>query len=130
MVASCAESGANQLLFLVDTCFSGAAAKAGEVAAAIMRSRPPEGKYVWVGVLASCLDMETARDGLFGQRLRKLLADGPRAAELRVRWSPHSQYVRGDDVCDAVLKEWDSDVQTPGLLRPGQRLVGVPEPSV
>ena len=128
VVASCAESGANQLLFLVDTCFSGAAAKAGEVAAAIMRSRPPEGKYVWVGVLASCLNVETARDGLFGQRLRKLLADGPRTPELRVRWSPHSQYVRGDDVCDAVLKEWDSDVQSPDFSGRGSAWWVFPNP--
>jgi hypothetical protein len=41
VVAPCAGSGANQLLFLVDTCFSWAAAAASGVAAAIMRSSPP-----------------------------------------------------------------------------------------
>jgi hypothetical protein len=128
VVAACAESGANQLLFLVDTCFSGAAVAAGDVAAQILRSRPPEGRYVWVGVLASCLDVETAQDGLFGQRLRELLAHGPRTPELRVRWSPHSRYVRGDDVCDAVLKEWDSDVQTPDFSSRGSAWWVFPNP--
>ena len=128
LVAACAESGANQLLFLVDTCFSGAAVAAGDVAAQILRSLLLEGKYVWVGVLASSLDVETARDGLFGQRLRELLAHGPRTPELRVRWSPHSRYVRGDDVCDAVLKEWDSDVQTPDFSSRGSAWWVFPNP--
>ena len=83
---------------------------------------------MWVGVLASCLDVETARDGLFGQRLRELLAHGPRTPELRVRWSPHSRYVRGDDVCDAVLKEWDSDVQTPDFSSRGSAWWVFPNP--
>ena len=128
LVALCAESGAKPLLFLVDTCFSGAAVAAGDVAARIMRSRPPQGSHVWVGVLASCLDVETARDGLFGQRLREVLANGPRTAELRVRWSSHSQYVRGDDVCDAVLKEWDSDLQSPDFSSRGSAWWVFPNP--
>src|ERR1019366_2656120 len=128
LVASCAESGANQLLFLVDTCFSGEAMAATEVAAKIMRSRPPEGEYVWVGVLSSCLDVETARDGLFGQRLREVLTKGPRTPDLKVRWSPHSKYVRGDDVCDAVLKEWDSDLQSPDFSSRGSAWWMFPNP--
>ncbi len=43
VVAPCAESGASQLLFVFDTCFSGAAIPAGDVAARIMRSAPPRG---------------------------------------------------------------------------------------
>ena len=73
----CAESGANQLLFIIDTCFSGEAVSAGEVAARQVQQLAPAGKHVWVGVLTSCLPMETARDGLFGERLVKLLRSGP-----------------------------------------------------
>ena len=128
VVAPCAASGANQLLFVVDTCFSGAAVAAGDVAARIMRIRPPQGQYMWVGVLASCLELETARDGLFGQRLREVLADGPKTPELRVRWSSHSRFVRGDDVCDAVLKDWDSDVQSPDFSSRGSAWWVFPNP--
>ena len=71
------QSGASQLLLIVDTCFSGEAVAAGEVAARIMQRSPPEGEHVWVGVLTSCLPAETARDGLFGQRLAGLLESGP-----------------------------------------------------
>jgi hypothetical protein len=40
------ESGANQLLFVVDTCFAGAAVAAGEVAAKIFQGAPPHGEHV------------------------------------------------------------------------------------
>ena len=132
LVAPCAESGANQVLFVVDTCFSGSAIPAGEVAARIMRARPPEGEYMWVGVLASSLDLETAVDGLFGQRLREVLTDGPQIPELKVRWSPHSKYVRGDDVCDAVLKQWSAvwkiDGQSPDFSSRGSAWWVFPNP--
>ena len=43
VAAPCAESGASQLLFIVDTCFSGEAVSAGEVAARIMQRPRPKG---------------------------------------------------------------------------------------
>jgi hypothetical protein len=114
LVGWCAESGANQLLFVIDTCFAGAAVPVVDIADKILQAAPPPGTNVWVGVLASCLDVETARDGLFGKRFLDVLQNGPHTPVLKVRgWSAYSQYVRGDDVCDAVLKEWDSDVQRP-----------------
>jgi len=128
LVAPCAASGANQLLFVVDTCFSGAAVAAGDVAARIMRIKPPRGEYMWVGVLASCLELETARDGLFGLRLRDVLTNGPKTPELRVRWSSHNRFVRGDDVCDAILKDWDSDVQSPDFSSRGSAWWVFPNP--
>ena len=44
VAAPCAESGASQLLLIVDTCFSGEAVAAGELAALIMRQSPPRGR--------------------------------------------------------------------------------------
>ncbi|MEU5199878.1 tetratricopeptide repeat protein, partial [Streptomyces scabiei] len=127
VVGPCALSGANQVLFVFDTCFSGEAIPAGDLATQIMRQTQPSGQ-VWVGVMSSCLSVETARDGLFGKLLRKILADGPEAPELRVRWSPHNEYVRGDDLCDAVLKEWESGIQSPDYQSRGSAWWMVPNP--
>ena len=73
----CAESGANQLLFIIDTCFSGEALSAAEVAARIVQQLALAGTHVWVGVLTSCLPMETARDGLFSRAAGQVVAVGP-----------------------------------------------------
>ena len=124
----CAESGANQILVIADTCFSGEAVVAGGVAARILQKAPPEGEHVWVGVLTSCLSAETARDGMFGPRLVKLLTCGPVTPELRVRWSPHSVSIRGDDLCDAMLKDWDSPAQSPDFLSRGSAWWMFPNP--
>ncbi|MDN0194421.1 tetratricopeptide repeat protein [Streptomyces sp. S.PNR 29] len=127
VVAPCALSGANQLLFVFDTCFSGDAIPASDLATQIMRETR-NARQVWVGVVTSCLSLETARDGLFGQRLRKVLEQGPDMPELRVRWSPHNRYVRGDDVCDAVLKEWSSGAQSPDFQSRGSAWWMFPNP--
>jgi len=133
VAAPCAQSGASQLLLIVDTCFSGDAVTAGELAARIMQRSPPEGEHVWVGVLASCLSEEAARDGLFARRLAGLLEHGPEPgpgtwALLVQRWSPRNQYIRGDDLCDAVLKTWDTSAQTPDFLSHGSAWWMFPNP--
>ncbi|MGV9450897.1 tetratricopeptide repeat protein [Streptomyces sp. NPDC003635] len=127
VVLYCAESGANQLLFVLDTCFSGDGISADDLASQIMRDTEAAGQ-LWVGVVTSCLPLEKARDGLFGQRFRKVLAVGPDLPELRMRWSVHNQYVRGDDVCDAVLKEWGSGAQTPDFRSRGSAWWMFPNP--
>ena len=133
LAARCAESGANQLLLIVDTCFSGAAVAAGEVAARIMQRSPPKGEHVWVGVLTSCLPAEMARDGVFGKLLARLLREGPeQRAETRdllmQRWSPHNRLIRGDDLCDALLKTWGSDAHTPDFHSRGSAWWMFPNP--
>ena len=133
VAASCARSGASQLLLVVDTCFSGEAVAAGELAALIMRRSPPEGEHVWVGVLTSCLPEEAARDGLFARRLTELLERGPEAgpvppALLVQRWSPQSEYISGYDLCDAVLKTWDTPAHTPDFLSHGSAWWMFPNP--
>ena len=67
VVGPCAESDASQLLVVLDTCFSGGGvAAATDVATAVMALRPPEGRYVWVGVLASCLPWRPPATGSSG----------------------------------------------------------------
>ncbi len=124
-----AASGASQLLLVFDTCYSGAGAD--EVSRALgdfLRQRPPGGRQVYVGVITSCLPYETARDGLLGQRLRRLLRDGPQDPDLRRRWSAHSPMVSADDLGDALVREWDVDDQRPRFVREGVPLGMLPNP--
>jgi hypothetical protein len=109
-----ARTGASQLLLIFDTCFSGAAAlSAPTIVHKILQELPPNDKRIWVGVLASALELQPARDGVFLEQLSALLKNGPTGPELRLRWSAHSQGVRGDDVLDALIKEWDIPTQYP-----------------
>jgi hypothetical protein len=118
---------------VVDTCYSGEAVTAGELASRIMQRSPPEGEHVWVGVLTSSLPAEMARDGMFGQRLARLLESGPEPGEdtramLVQRWSPQSEYIRGEDLCDAVLKTWGATAHTPDFLSHGSAWWMFPNP--
>jgi hypothetical protein len=130
-VASVAvRSGANQLLLIFDTCFSGGGALpvlegadrwfSGQVG--------PPGKR-WLGVLASAMDWEKARDDLFGDRLARLLRDGPTREDLRLRWSAQNAGIRGDDLIDALQKEWADDApHRPKAAQFGNPWVLLPNP--
>jgi hypothetical protein len=108
VAAPCADSGADQLLLIVDTCFSGEAVAAREVATRIMQRSPPEGEHVCVGVLTSCLPEEMARDGLrsaAGKLLACVPEAGPDTGALVVRcWSSQNAYLGGYHLCDAALR--------------------------
>ncbi|WP_203791206.1 ATP-binding protein, partial [Paractinoplanes rishiriensis] len=124
----CAASGASQLLLILDTCFSGEGLSAATVAAEVLQQLPLEANRLWVGVLTSCMAVETAQDGLLGERLRALLASGPADPVLRLRWSVHNRLIRGDDLCDALIKEWRDDRQSPQFLGRGSALWMMPNP--
>jgi tetratricopeptide (TPR) repeat protein len=100
-----ARCGAQQILLILDTCYSGAGVLiAQEVADKVQRERSNQ---YWCGVLASSRDFELACDGLFGERLLKLLRNGPTKSHLRYRWSTHNEGVCGDDIMSAMVEEWD-----------------------
>jgi hypothetical protein len=119
VVGPCAESGASQLLFIIDVCFAGQAVAATEVAAALLQAEPPDAQPGWVGVIASSSPLETARDGLFGQRLRALLTDGPRDQLQQATWSKHTEFISGEQLGTALLAEWGSGAQPPQFQRTG-----------
>jgi len=111
-----ARSGANQILIIFDTCFSGSGViSAGEIAFKVMTEKPPANPRVWVGVVSSTLDYGQAKDGVFGDRLLKLLRHGPdhdpKDKSLIYRWSDKNNGVMADDLIYSLIKEWDIDEQ-------------------
>lgn len=129
VAAACAESGSAQILLVFDVCPAGAGLDATGVAGRVLAVPPPNAQHVWTGVLASAGEGERARDGLFGRRLQELLEHGPTDPDLRRRWSRHNRMVRGDDLCDALLKQWpDDDVQRPDLATRGSAWWLLPNP--
>ena len=124
-------SGAAQVLLIFDTCFSGGGALPALVGADrwFSEQEGPPGR-VWLGVLASAMDWQKARDDLFGDRLARLLRDGPARAESRLRgWSPQNERIRGDDLIDALQKEWpDGSPHRPKAAQFGNPWALLPNP--
>ena len=127
VVRPVARSGGHQLLFIVDVCHAGAAIPVAAVVDELLRNVPPAEGAVWVGVLVSCLDVETARDGEFGKVLRRVLAEGPSDAE--IAWSSRSEFITGEQLGYAVLREWPEDAgQSVDFQRRGTQLAVIPNP--
>ncbi|RAS62416.1 tetratricopeptide repeat protein [Lentzea atacamensis] len=124
----CAASGAHQVLIIVDACYSGAQLDEAVRTIAAVQEELLAGQVHWAGVLVSCSSIETARDGLFGGKLRKLLRTGPTADEDARRWSDRTALVDGGAVGTALLNAWDSDVQRPRFMQYGSAQPMLPNP--
>ena len=106
-----AATGANQILLIIDTCYAGNAVDAVVQIYNHFRVNPPVGEWCWFGLLAAC-GPEKVRQHQLGPQLERLLRDGPRpggpdAEDIRRRWSTHHRFIRGDDLWDALIKQWD-----------------------
>jgi tetratricopeptide (TPR) repeat protein len=106
-----AATGANQILFIVDTCYAGNAVDSVVRLYNHFRVNPPAGERCWFGLLAAC-GPEKVRQRVLGPALERLLREGPRpdrpgADDIRRRWSTHHRLIRGDDLWDALIKQWD-----------------------
>ncbi|MDX8049031.1 caspase family protein [Lentzea sp. BCCO 10_0798] len=124
----CAASGAHQVLIIVDACYSGAQLDEAVRTVAAVQEELLAGQVHWAGVLVSCSSVETARDGLFGGKLRKLLRAGPTADEDARRWSDRIALIDGGAVGTALLNAWDSDVQRPRFMQYGSAQPMLPNP--
>ncbi|MEV6239509.1 caspase family protein [Lentzea sp. NPDC051838] len=124
----CAASGAHQVLIIIDACYSGAQLDEAVRTVAAIQDELLAGQVHWAGVLVSCSSVETARDGLFGGQLRKLLRAGPTADEDARRWSDRTALVDGGAVGTALLNAWDSDIQRPRFMQYGSAQPMLPNP--
>ena len=114
-----ASSSASQVLILLDTCHSGGGAIEALAVSSSAASEHAKQDGRWTGILASCQAHERARDGALVSKLLALLRDGPRDWRLRLRWSAYQADLRGDDLVDAVLTEWDEERHAPVWLQSG-----------
>ncbi len=130
VIYQCVESGANQLLFIVDTCRAGAGVgEASVIASALLEDVSAKVDHAWFGILVSCSATDIgARDGAFGEALLRLLREGPRSADMQRRWSRHNRLIRGDDLGQALLEEWTGEDQRPDFLRRGSAWYMLPNP--
>ncbi|MGH3933617.1 MAG: AAA family ATPase [Pseudonocardiaceae bacterium] len=130
VIYHCVKSGANQLLFIVDTCQADTGVGAATaVASALLKEVPPDAEHVWFGILASCSEGDIgARDGVFGEALLRLLRHGPRSPDMQRRWSKHNRLIRGDDLGQALLEDWTDEDQRPDFLRRGSAWYMLPNP--
>lgn len=106
-----AATGASQILVIIDTCYAGNAVDAILRIYNYFRVSPPAGEWCWFGLLAAC-GPEKVRQHQLGSQLERLLREGPRpdspyTADIRRRWSTHHRFIRGDDLWDALIKQWD-----------------------
>lgn len=131
VVDFCAESGASQLLCIIDACYAGVSVdEAMAIASAWAEEFPPDSDRAWFGVLVSAGGGETARDGVFGTVLQRLLTEGPRSADMQRRWSIQNRMILGEDLGRALLdaEEWVGHDQRPRFARSGFGLPMVPNP--
>lgn len=120
---------ANQQLWVFDVCHAGDAIDLAPMIHQILIAQQHDGP-LWVGILTSCRDFESAQDGAFGELLVRLLRDGPRDADLQTyEWSRHRRLIDGEALGHAVLKEWPRELdQRPDFERRGNRLQMIPNP--
>ncbi|MEU3643766.1 AAA family ATPase [Lentzea sp. NPDC034063] len=124
----CAASGAHQVLIVIDACYAGAQLDEAVRTVAAVQEELLAGQAHWAGVLVACSSVETARDGLFGGKLRKLLRAGPTADEDARRWSDRIALIDGGAVGTALLNAWDSDIQRPRFMQYGSAQPMLPNP--
>ena len=114
-----AQSSASQVLILIDTCYSGEGSLDVLAVTRQAASKHADGQGRWTGVVASCQEHERAVDGALVAKLLSLLDRGPDDSILRLRWSAYQAELRGDDLVDAVVKEWEEGRQSPELSQRG-----------
>lgn len=125
----CTRSGAAQILFVLDTCTAGmvvdvSSAFVGRMAEPSSQDSLP----VWLGQLESRQPVGDESDGRLTRSVCKLLTDGPRSPELARRWSPHNRLIRGDDLANAVLQQWEGSGPFPRFTSTGSPWWMLPNP--
>jgi len=110
-----ARTGARRVLVLIDTCFAGRGViEAARLANAVNAGRRDPGS-AWFAVIAASLGDEPARSGALSRVMQRLLSVGPTKGNKDVAgwWVANRPYIRGNDLLETLLNEWDEPRQTP-----------------
>ena len=115
-----AQTGALQILVVLDTCSSGAGViDAAQLAKSVFEQRASRGS-AWLGVIAASLSDEPALSGALSRELRRLLKNGPTNTKLLSRWGREREYIHGDDLILTLREDWSEPRQTPETLSTGR----------
>ncbi|MFD5798061.1 tetratricopeptide repeat protein [Streptomyces diastatochromogenes] len=122
------ESGADQILVLLDTCHAGAGARAAvqEALNTMAEQTLPAPRRAWLGALAACQEDEEAEGGrgVLLETVLRTLRHGPtQEGRYRHEWSVRNKGVSGHTLALAVMADWSEDGQVPVLASAGR-----PEP--
>jgi tetratricopeptide (TPR) repeat protein len=114
-----AQTGALQVLVVLDTCSSGAGViDAAQLARSVIEQKASRSS-AWLGVIAASLTDEPALSGALSRELQRLLRNGPKDPNLR--WDRKREYIRGDDLLQALRDDWSEPRQTPQILATSSR---------
>jgi tetratricopeptide (TPR) repeat protein len=123
-----AETGASQILLILDACYSGAGViHAMKIVDCVWNEQLQDRPCAWFGMVASTGNFEKARDGEFGVRLLQLLRDGPtepwgdkcREYPFLWAWSSHNESIDGETLFNTLLLEWGRKSQQPKFAKHG-----------
>ncbi|MGW3647411.1 tetratricopeptide repeat protein [Streptomyces sp. NPDC000878] len=131
LVDHAVSSDADQILVLVDACYSGDGA-GQSVQTALDHwaevSLPP-GRTKWLGFMASCQRNEkSASDGPLFRALAEVLRKGPRTDEYLSAWSTRNELITGVEVLAALPTRWEEDSQRPVRVAAGDESRAFPNP--
>lgn len=112
-------SGAGQILLIVDTCYAAAGVLPLLQASNLITDAAGQTPSIWFGVLAATMSYAEAVEGALLCHLREMLqSDSPDVCA--AVWSPHNQYLRGDEVLWGLVQAWRSgDDQRPHQANQG-----------
>ncbi|NGO44204.1 ATP-binding protein, partial [Streptomyces sp. YC419] len=131
LISYAVASEADQILVLVDTCYSGDGV-GDSVRTALKHwseiSLPP-GRTKWLGAMASCQRNEPSDgDGPLFRALAEVLRDGPKTDKYLSAWSTHNELVSGVELLAALPTRWVAEGQRPARAAVGDERPAFPNP--
>ncbi|MEO1636580.1 MAG: hypothetical protein AAFS04_16030, partial [Cyanobacteria bacterium J06631_9] len=110
-------TGAQQTLILLDTCYSGSGLLDVLGMAKAVKDGRRSGGTTWFSVVAASRSTQKAREKALLSALQHLLAKGPERPS--IGWERKRKYVRGADLVQTLLSNWNESRQTAQAISTG-----------
>jgi hypothetical protein len=135
LAAQAAQSGARDILLLVDACYAGQGlGDALRAFQSVLEEGLAGTTGLWWGVVTAAQPWEEARNGLFSKTVQRLLTDGPPSGPPDAQWDPRNRYLGGSEFIETLGDIWDKLPEAQGrqrldpLTSPTRRALFVPNP--